>query len=153
MKKIKLTVRLFLSLWLVLLLQGCETLIGPYSPTTYKYATSLKVETLALMSKATSSYGKHKNDVEKLTIDLNKAHEFVKGVPSNSISSKQWKILIKPDGKLIGKFWSKWKQKSKLSKPYIGEFKKIVADSFDQIICLEVNKEKATDCLTIGERK
>ena len=134
-------------------MQGCETLIGPYSPTAYKYATSLKVETLALMSKATNSYSKHKDEVEKLTIELNKAYEFVKGVPSNSISSKQWKILIKPDGKLIGKFWLKWKQKTTLSKPFISEFKKIVAESFDQIICLEVNKEKATDCLTIGERK
>lgn len=153
MKKIKLTSKIFLAFALIFLMQGCETLIGPYSPTAYKYATSLKVETLALMSNATDSYGKHKKDVEKLTIELNKAHEFVKGVPSNSISSKQWKILIKPDGKLIGKFWLKWKQKNKLSKPFISEFKKIVAESFDQIICLEVNKEKATDCLTIGERK
>jgi len=153
MKKIKLTSKLFLAFALIFLMQGCETLIGPYSPTAYKYATSLKVETLALMSKATNSYSKHKDEVEKLTIELNKAHEFVKGVPSNSISSKQWKILIKPDGKLIGKFWLKWKQKTTLSKPFISEFKKIVAESFDQIICLEVNKEKATDCLTIGERK
>ena len=153
MKKIKLTSKLFLAFALIFLMQGCETLIGPYSPTAYKYATSLKVETLALMSKATNSYSKHKDEVEKLTIELNKAYEFVKGVPSNSISSKQWKILIKPDGKLIGKFWLKWKQKTTLSKPFISEFKKIVAESFDQIICLEVNKEKATDCLTIGERK
>ena len=153
MKKIKLTSKLFFAFGLIFLMQGCETLIGPYSPTAYKYATSLKVETLALMSKATNSYSKHKDEVEKLTIELNKAHEFVKGVPSNSISSKQWNILINPNGKLIGKFWLRWKQKTTLSKPFISEFKKIVAESFDQIICLEVNKEKATDCLTIGERK
>lgn len=153
MKNARITLKLFFSLWLIFLLQGCDTLIGPYSPTAYKYATSLKVETLALMSKATDSYGKHKNDVEKLTIELNKAHEYVKGVPSNSISAKQWEILIKPDGKLLGKFWLKWEQKTKLSKVFVSEFKKIVADSFDQIICLEVNKEKATDCLTIGEKK
>ncbi len=152
MKNVRLTLKLFFSLWLIFILQGCETLIGPYSPTAYKYATSLKVEALALMSKATDSYDNHKNDVEKLTIELNKAHEYVKGVPSNSISAKQWKILINPNGKLLGKFWLKWKQKTKLSKPFISEFKKIVAESFDQIICLEVNKEKATDCLTIGER-
>ena len=153
MKKMKLTVRLFFSLWLVFLLQGCDTLIGPYSPTAYKYATSLKVETLALMSKATDSYGKHKKDVEKLTIELNKAHEYVKGVPSNSISAKQWKILIKPDGKLLGKFWLKWKDNTKLSKGIVSEFKKIVADAFDQIICLEVNKDKSTSCINIGEKK
>ena len=153
MKKIKLTSKLFLAFGLIFLMQGCETLIGPYSPTAYKYATSLKVETLALMSKATNSYSKHKDEVEKLTVELNKAHEYIKGVPSNSISAKQWKILIKPDGKLLGKFWFKWKQKTKLSKGFVSEFKKIVADSFDQIICLEVNKEKSTDCLTIGERK
>lgn len=153
MKNKKLIFKIFSLLWLAFLMQGCQTLIGPYSPTAYKYATSLKVETLALMSKATNSYSKHKDEVEKLTVELNKAHEYVKGVPSNSISAKQWEILIKPDGKLIGKFWLKWKQKKKLSKGFVSEFKKIVADSFDQIICLEVNKEKSTDCLTIGEKK
>jgi len=105
------------------------------------------------MSKATTSFSKHKSDIEKLTVELSKAHEFVKGVPSNSISSKQWEILIKPDGDLMGKFWLKWEKQSKLNKVIIDEFKKIVADSFDQIICLEVNKEKATDCLAIGEKK
>lgn len=153
MGNIKQITRTFILFSLALLIYGCATLIGPYSPTAYKYATSLKVETLALMSKATEPYNKHKSDVEKLTVELNKAHEYVKGVPSNSISAKQWNILIKPDGKLIGKFWSKWENKSKLSKVFIGEFKKIVSDAFDQIICLEVNKEKATDCLKMGEKK
>ena len=153
MKKIKLTSKLFFAFGLIFLMQGCETLIGPYSPTAYKYATSLKVETLALMSKATNSYSKHKDEVEKLTVELNKAHEYVKGVPSNSISAKQWKILVKPDGKLLGKFWLKWKNNTKLSKGIVSEFKKIVADAFDQIICLEVNKDKSTSCINIGEKK
>ena len=35
---------------------GCTPLIGPYSPTAYQNATSLKAETLALMEKATEPY-------------------------------------------------------------------------------------------------
>lgn len=158
----KMYFKLFLLLWFTILLQGCETLIGPYSPTAYKYATSLKVETLSTMSKAKGSYRNHKNEIERLIIELSKAHEYVKGVPSNSISSKQWEILLREndgkkgsekDGKLLGKFFAKWKKDSKLSKGYIKVFKKTVSEAFDQIICLEVNKGKATSCINAGDKK
>lgn len=152
MKNIKVIGSILAITILVIFMQGCEPLIGPYSPTAYKYATSLKAETLALMNKATEPYKSHKAEVFKLSVELNKAYEYVKGVPSNSISAKQWRILIDPDGKLIGKFWVKWKEKKVLSKPFIDEFKKIVSDSFDQIICLEANKEKATECKKIKEK-
>ena len=69
-------------------MQGCETLIGSYSPTAYKYATNLKVETLALMTKATEPNSKYKKDVDKLTIEVNKAHEYVKGV------LRKWRLAV-----------------------------------------------------------
>ncbi len=136
----------WLLLSLVLWLVACAPLIGPYSQVAYQNATSLKAETLALADKATEPYEKHKDEVEKLFVDANKAYEFVKGVPSNSISAKQWAILIKRDGDLMGKFFKRWADSKKLNKEFIEEFKGLLSDAFDEIICLEANKKEATKC-------
>jgi len=138
--------RFYFLLSLLVFLQGCTPLIGPYSPVAYQNATSLKVETLAMMDKATDPYDEHKNEVEKLFIEVNKAHEFVQGIPSNSISAEQWAILIKRDGDLMGRFFSHWHDSKTLSKVYIDEFKQVISDSFDQIICLEANKKELKLC-------
>jgi len=127
--------------------------IGPYSEVAYQNATSLKAETLGIMEKATEPYDAHKVEVENLFVEVNKAHEFVKGVPSNSISSQQWEILIKRDGDLIGKFFSRWSESKILTKTYIDEFKPIVSDAFDEIICLEANKKTVKQCSEKGVQK
>ena len=137
-------------------LSACASrIIGPYSPVAYQNATSLKAETLALMDKATEPYDSHKSEVENLVIEANKALEFVKGVPSNSISAQQWAILIKPDGELMGKFFMRWETaKSKtLTRAYVDEFKLIISDAFDEIICLEANKKEARQCTEKGVQK
>jgi len=128
------------------LITACAPLIGPYSPESYKYATSLKAETLAVMSKATEQYSTHKARVETLEVELQKAHEYVKGVPSNNISAQQWKILIKPDGDLIGKFFMRWEERGTMGPAIIKEFKGLISDAFDEIICLEANKKSASAC-------
>ncbi|MBN1637587.1 MAG: hypothetical protein JW866_01375 [Ignavibacteriales bacterium] len=135
---------------LLFLITACAPLIGPYSPTAYNYATSLKVETLAIMDKANEPYLNHQSSVEALVIELHKAHEYVKGVPSNSISAKQWEILIKEDGDLFGKFIKRWKDNSTLSMTFINEFKGLIIDAFDEIICLEANKKKPSKCKLYG---
>jgi hypothetical protein len=136
------------SIFVVLLLfvLACAPLIGPYSPAAYKYATSLKAETLALMDKATEPYPDNKEKIEGLLVELKKAHEYVNGVPSNSISAKQWEILINPEGDLVGKFFKRWQKKVILKKVFIDEFKGLVSDAFDEIICLEANKKEASKC-------
>lgn len=133
---------------LVLLLAACAPLIGSHSPTAYQNATSLKAETLALMDKANEPFANHRAEVENHMIELKKAYEFVRGVPSNSISAQQWEILIKADGDLFGKFVKRWEERSKLSDIFIAEFKSLVADAFDEIICLEANKKQASKCAT-----
>jgi hypothetical protein len=77
---------------------------------------------------------------------MDKAYEFVKGIPSNSISAKQWNILKKPEGDLLGKYILRWKENTTLTLTYINEFKGLIADAFDEIICLEANKKEATKC-------
>jgi len=135
---------------LFFLVVGCAPLIGPYSPTAYQNATSLKATTLALMDKAKEPYASHQKDVESLWVEVDKAYEFVNGIPSNSISAKQWQILKKPDGDLLGKFAVRWKERSTLSQAFIDEFKGLVGAAFDEIICLEANKKEATKCTEKG---
>jgi len=131
-------------LLLILLFAACTPLIGPYSPTAYQNATSLKAETLAMMDKAKEPYAEHRAAVEALIVELHKAHEYVKGVPSNNISARQWEILIQMDGNLLGKFFKRWEERSTLSGVIIAEFKGPAADAFDEIICLEANKKEAS---------
>ena len=134
------------TLLLLFFLNACTPLIGPYSPTAYENATSLKPQTLALMDKANKSYSTHKEEITKHTVALKEAHEFVAGIPSNSISAQQWEILIKDDGDLYGKFVKRWKERSTLSDTFITEFKGVISDAFDEIICLEANKKESSAC-------
>ena len=137
--------------WLACLcLGGCAPLIGPYSPTAYQNATSLKAETLALMEKGTEPYAEYERQIEALMVDIDKAYEFVNGIPSNSLSAKQWLLLKNQDGDLLGKFFLRWKERKTLSESFIHEFQGIVSDAFDEIICLEANKKQATTCGNTG---
>lgn len=138
-------------LLVILLFAACTPLIGPYSPTAYQNATSLKAESLAMMDKAKEPYADHQVEVEALIVDLHKAYEYVKGVPSNSISARQWEILINDNGDLLGKFFKRWQERSTLSGVFITEFKGPVSDAFDEIICLEANKKEASECVSRGE--
>lgn len=126
---------------------ACAPLIGPYSPTAYRNATSLKADTLALMDKATEPYSKYQQKVDSLLVEINEAYEYVHGIPSDNLSARQWEILKEPDGELVGRFFSRWKFKGTLSRAYIREFSNIISDAFDEIICLEANKKAAKLCL------
>lgn len=148
MKCFALTYKTILIVFLsILFFNACTPIIGPYSPKAYENATSLKPQTLALMNKAKEPYSIYKDRVEQHIIKLKEAHEFVKGIPSNSISARQWEILIKEDGMLFGKFVKRWEEKGIMNSMFIDEFKNIVSDAFDEIICLEANKKELSECL------
>jgi hypothetical protein len=114
--------------------------ISPYSPTAYQYATSLKVESLMLMDKATEPYATHQAEVVALVTKIDIAYEYAKGRPKNEISAQQWEILKAPNHHLLGGFLQRWKQESQLSGPFVTEAKGLVADAFDTIIGLESGK-------------
>lgn len=136
---------------LALLLAGCAPLIGPYSATAYQNATSLKATSLALMDKSkTDTYASRQKEVESLFVEVDKAYEFVKGVPANSISARQWDVLRKPDGELLGKFALRWKERGTLGPAFADEFKGVIGDAYDEIICLEANKKEAKTCSEKG---
>lgn len=115
------------------------------SPKAYEQATSLKVESLALMDEATDSFSDHAESARQLKVELEKAYEFAQGRPNNEISARLWKTLIDPEGNLLGGFLQRWKEASSLSAAFVTEKKKQVAEAFDTIIDLESGKIKPED--------
>lgn len=129
----------------VLAVAGCAATISPFSPAAYEQATSLKVEALALMDKATGAYTAHAADVESLRMNLDKAYEYSRGRPRNEVSTKQWEILRDPERHSLGGFLRRWQAQGQLTRPFIAEAKAVVADGFDAIIELESGKRQADD--------
>jgi len=126
----------------VLFLAGCPRHIAPYRPEAYDKATSLKVEALNLMDKATEPYAQHQAAAQTLRLNLEKAYEDAKGIPKNELAAQMWEILKNPNGNLLGGFLAMWQKKSVLKKPLIDEKKAQVSDAFDKIIALEIGKSK-----------
>jgi hypothetical protein len=123
---------------------SCAT-IAPFSQVAYQQATSLKAESLALMSKAaTDSYDTHKSDVDALLLNVDRAYEFAKGRPKNEISARQWALLKDPAGHLLGGFFTSWKARQP-GRAFVDEQAKIISDAFDVIIGLESGKVKPND--------
>jgi hypothetical protein len=123
---------------------ACAT-ISPYSETAYQQATSLKVDSLALMAKATEPYAQRQAEVEALRLKIDKAYEYAKGLPNNAITTRQWEILKDPDRHLLGGFLELWRIKSTLSATYIADKQIQVGSAFDQIIGLESGKIKPSE--------
>lgn len=98
------------------------------------------------MGEATDPYRLHSHDVDLLEIKLDKAYEYTKGIPHNEITAQMWKKMIAPNQGLLGEFLHRWKEKGTISAFYVREEKKMIAHAFDDIICLEANKKKASDC-------
>jgi hypothetical protein len=125
-------------------LAACS-LIAHYDQVAYEHATSAKVDTLALMDKATGSYDEHQKEVEALITELNKAYEYDRGRSLNKITVAQWDVLRDPNRNLVGGFLKMWKTKGNLSATFIAEKKLQIGDAFDQIIALESGKQKPTE--------
>jgi hypothetical protein len=128
-----------LTLALCLSLLSCSS-ISVFSPEAYKQAVDLKVESLELMSFATSSYAEYEEDVTYLKTELSKAYEFALGRPNNELSAEQWEILLNEEGNLLGGFLKRWEEEETLSEMFVTEMQMLVSDAFDTIIGLESGK-------------
>lgn len=138
------TTRSFIAVALLALV-ACAANISPYSQRAYEQATSLKVDALALMNKATEPYSRHQAKVEALKLDLDKAYEFAAGRPKNEHSTRQWEILRDPERHLLGGFLKRWEAApgGQLSPAFVKEARTIVSQAFDTIIQLESGKKRA----------
>lgn len=130
-----------------MLMAACAQLIAGYSLQAYQNATSLKAETLELMSRAVEPFDQHEAEVRGLQTRLAAAREFVAGMPKNELSARQWQIMADPGRDLAGGFLAKWEADGKLRPAFIEEKKSQIGGAFDDIICLEANKEKDTQCV------
>jgi hypothetical protein len=125
-----------------LMLAACST-IATYDQNAYEKATGAKAEALALMEKAVGSFVSHENEIEAVSLTIDKAYEYDRGRALNFITVKQWEILRDPNRNLFGGFIRRWHEKGALSPAYINEKKPDIAEAFDQIIELERGKLKS----------
>ncbi len=130
----------------ILLVAACAPLISPYQEESYKYATSLKARSLALIAKSGTPFSQNRELVDQLLVDVDAAYEYAKGLPRNQLVTEQWQILRNPNGELLGGFVRIWRQKSTLSQTFRSRLSALIGSAFDEIICLEVNKKSATSC-------
>jgi len=121
---------------------ACTT-IATFDQVAYDKATGAKAEALALMDKATNSYGAHLKEIDAVSLTIDKAYEYDRGRALNSITVQQWQILRDPNRNLFGGFLRRWREKGSLRPDYIAEKKPDIAEAFDQITGLEIGKRKA----------
>jgi hypothetical protein len=119
--------------------------ISKFDETAYQKATSLKVESLALMDSATEPYDEHADRVRQLEAKLEKALEYAENRPDSQISTQQWELLTDEDEDLLGGFLERWENDSTLNEAFVEEKKKQVRKAFDTIIDLESGKIKPKD--------
>jgi hypothetical protein len=130
-----------------LTLAGCNT-ISNYDQAAYEHATSVKVDTLAAMSKATDSYASHQREIAEVQIALDKAYEYDRGRPTNQTTVQMWGVLLKtdsehPDEGLWPRFLERWRKNGMLSPAFISDKKEHIAAAFDEIIALESGKNRS----------
>ena len=138
------------SLIVAAFLVGCGSLIGGFSEQAYKNATDLKAETVALVRKSTEPYSSNREGVESLLVKDDAAYEYAKGLPNNQLSAAQWIIMRDPNGRFLGRWAVTWRNRGQLSAIFVEELAGQISDSFDTIICLEINKRSATRCGDVG---
>ena len=134
-------------LCVLFLLSGCAPLIAEYSLEAYKNATSLKAEALDLIDKSGEPYARRREEAEALTTKINAAYEFAAGTAYNQLSARQWQILRDPNGQLYGGYITFWKRRGTMSNPrFRMHAKNLIGAAFDEIICLEANKQALKPC-------
>ena len=126
---------------IVIVIMGCTT-IAPFSQRAYEQTTSLKVDALILMDKATEPFFNHKQAIQILKINIEKAYEYAKGRQKNEITTNQWAIIKDPARNSLAGFLKRWENKNQLDKIFIQESKELVSAGFDAIIELESGKIK-----------
>jgi hypothetical protein len=131
---------------LALLVAACAPLIAGYSLEAYRYATSLKAETLAVLGQADQPFAEHAEEARGLRLRLLTAQEFASGMPRNQWSAGQWRIMNDPDRNLAGGTLRRWETDGRLDPVFLRERLPQISRAFDDIICLEANKGEDTEC-------
>ena len=162
MNKIRPVVKTLLTgIFFIMIVHGCKPLIATYDQYAYTQTTSLKVDVLNLMDKATELYADHSKDVEDVNTELMKNIEYEKHREKNQITIAMynilWKLLNDSTTITVGTtkfkhgFFEEWKRRKMLQnngKPdvaFIEEAKTQIGEGFDMIAELESRKIKPSD--------
>ncbi len=127
-------------LFLSFLLLSCSSL-SSFDQTTIDQANSLKTMALSLMGNATNPYSDLTPQIDDLRKRLDEAYQYSKSRNNNEETTKQWEVLIKPDGNLLGGFLSRWKSQGQLGQSFVIQAKDLVGNAFDEIVQLENSKK------------
>lgn len=141
----------FCVLFALLVANGCSAIIADYNLEAYKYATTIKAKSLKLVDESSDPYAKHKTAAEQLLLEIDEAYEFAAGLPANQIAAEQWKLVRDPNRNFIAGYIKQWRErKTGVPEFFRKEAKRGISSSFDYIICLEANKEKASSCTSLA---
>lgn len=105
----------------------------------------MKVASLNLMDHATEPYENYEDHADQLRLGLQRAYEFANGRPDNEHSARLWRIMIDPDGEMMGGFLTRWEENGAMSDVFITEVKENITEGFDIIIGLESGKIRPGD--------
>ncbi|MEP6681768.1 MAG: hypothetical protein ABJA35_00845 [Parafilimonas sp.] len=142
MKTLLIRKKQFTYFLLTIMLIGCKPTIALYDQYAYTQATSLKVDLQNLAMESDSiSYNAAKPDIDKVNTELQKAYEYNKGRNLNSLSAKQYGILLS-DNDFYKQFLNNWKASGKESEVFAQNVSEKIGQLMDQIIKLENGKNK-----------
>jgi hypothetical protein len=113
-----------------------------YDQYSYQQTTALKVDASKVMDKATTSYVNHKEEVEKLLLNIDKLVEYEKNKPDNDVTYTMWLVLTDKEKNLLAGFFKRWEEKGSFSPAFLQESKKQVIDALDLLIQYEIRKDK-----------
>lgn len=97
------------------------------------------------MEQAEEPFSLHERRVESLQTRLAKAVEYAKGRPQNDLTTRQWEIMVDPEGHMVGGFLKRWEHEDSLSWGFIRESSAQIEAGFDAIISLESGKVGSTN--------
>lgn len=131
-----------LFLFLYATINSCSPLIALYDQYAYTQATSLKVDLQNLADESsTTNYADAKADIDRVNIELQKAYEYSKGRSKNTLSAKQYEILL-GENNFYKTFLKTWQTQGKESPTAANEMKIKLGQLMDQIIELENGKNR-----------
>ena len=125
---------------LVLSLAACAPTAATFSAAESRELNRLKGRSLKLMEQAEYPFEEHAKDVSKLITELEAAQQVASARKGNDITAGQWKVLLDPDGHLLGGFLARWEREQRLGPTFIGESIEHVRAAFEAMARHDSNK-------------
>jgi len=141
-KNLNINLNHFAFVFAAMVAAGCWSASAVFNQRAYEQSVSLKVDALVLVDEATLPYDSCRTEIDAVKLEFRKAYEYVKGLPDNDETIKQYEIMMDTTRSSLFGFLVRWKSKGKLSAVFVQDAEKIISDQFDEVIGLESGKRK-----------